>query len=75
MWGEFPFFSNSVGNINAQYKADTPGPGVVSAAFSLSCSIQFQELYGLFFDMKINFWTGRNMPVQGPNLCFLTAWL
>lgn len=25
--------SNSVGNINAQYKADTPGPGVVSAAF------------------------------------------
>ena len=43
--------------MNVQYKADTPGPGVVSAAFSLSCSIQFQELYGLFFDMKINFWT------------------
>lgn len=73
MWGEFPFFSNSVGNINAQYKADTPGPGVVSAAFSLSC--QFQELYGLFFDMKINFWKRQYMPVQGPNLCFLTAWL
>lgn len=73
--GEFPFSSTSSRNINAQDKADTPDLRLPSSAFSLPCPIRFQKLNGFFFDMKINFWTKRNMPARGPNLCCLTAWL
>lgn len=73
--GEFPFSSNSVRNINAQYKTDMPDPRLPSSAFLLPCLTRFQKLNGFFFDLKINFWTKRNMATQGPNLCCFTAWL
>lgn len=51
--GEFPFFSNSVRNMNAQHKADTPGPRVPSSALSLLCPAWFQKLNGFFLIWKL----------------------